>query len=397
MRIWEFEDKKETPSDLVREQDFIMRVRRMQRTGFPHLILNFMLTSIEPLTKNEEAMESAHSRLRAFAESNRGHYFEMSNGDAFLVWENPGEARLVGARAIDAALPEYKNNTNIFMLTFRMPENYTMLRERVNSYVEDIRTKTPPATVPDKIDEGGGRLTAKSVDRIEHLLADIDVRRYGRMQPIYRDDHGTFKPIAEEYFTSFEDLRREHFPKTDVTQTDHYFFAVCGMLDQKLLTAVASAYSTVAGRAIRLNLSVASIMGAVFAQFVRAVPKEQRHLIGFELHVGDILQDFQLTLGAIEVLRKENFGISFDNVMPSMTPYFDFGKFDVSGVKISVSKDRAAQLSDPAIRKGIERIPVEKIVFSHCDNERALTVGRDIGVTQYQGWMIDDLASRKKA
>ncbi len=398
MRIWEFEDKKETPSDLVREQDFIMRVRRMQRSGSPFLVLNFILNAIEPLAKNQDALAAAQAKLRAFATSTNGFYFEMSNGDAFLVWENPGEARLIASRATDAALADYKANTNIFLLTYRMPENYALLRERTNAYVEDIRAKTPPQTAPDKIDDRGGRLTAKNVVQIEGLIAEMDIRRYGRTQSMYRcDDKGTFTPLAEEYFISFDELRRERFPKLEVAYTDHLFFAICALMDQKLLGAISSSFATIAGRNIRFNLSIASIMGAVFAQFVRAVPKDQRHLIGFELHSGDILQDFPLTLGAIEVLRKESFNIYFDNVIPSMTPYIDFGRFDVSAVKISVSKDIVSQLSVPSIRKGLERLPKDKIIFNHCDNERALNVGRELGVSVFQGWLIDDLAAQKKA
>ncbi|MFA5041786.1 MAG: hypothetical protein WC464_09170 [Bdellovibrionales bacterium] len=395
MRIWEFEDKKETPSDLVREQDFIMRVRRMQRAGSPFLILNFILTAIEPLAKSQAALEAVQNKLKAFSTSANGFYFEMSNGDVFLVWENPGEARLMGRRAIDAALNEYKANTNIFLLTYRLPENYALLRERLNSYVEDVRTNTPPAKIPDKIEDKAGRLTAKTVLQIEGILADIDLRRYGRTQSIYSDNNGELKPIAEEYFISFEDLRREHFPKIEIVQADHYFFAICALLDQKLLGAMTAAYSSIAGRAIRLNLSIASIMGSFFAQFVRAVPKDQRYLLGFELHSGDILQDFPLTLGAIEVLRKENFNIAFDSVTPNMTPYIDFGKFDVSAIKIKVSKDHIPQLFNSTIRKAVERLPIEKIIFTHCDNERALALGREMGVTTYQGWLIDDLAQKQ--
>ena len=121
MRIWEFEDKKEAPSDLVREQDFILIVRRMQRSGVHCLVLNFILTAIEPLIKNAPALELTQKKLKAFATVTKGVYYEMSNGDVFLVWENPGEARLMADHAIEAALNEYKANTNIFLLTYRMP------------------------------------------------------------------------------------------------------------------------------------------------------------------------------------------------------------------------------------------------------------------------------------
>jgi hypothetical protein len=393
MRVWELEDKKEMPSDLVREQDFILRVRRMQRTGAPCLVLNFALTSLEPLAKSASELETVHKKLSAFAASSNGSFYEMSNGDVFIVWEQPGEARLMANRAIEAALEPYKASSNQFLLTYRMPENYPQLRERTNAYIEGVRTQTLQHG-PDKVDEASGRLTARNVDQIERLLASLDVQRYGRSQIIYRDEKGVFSPVAEEYFISFEELRREHFPKLDIGGSEHLFFALCSLLDQKLLGALISSYSAVAGRTINLNLSIASIMGSTFAQFVRVVPREQRHLIGFELHSGDLFQDFALTLSAFEVLRREGFRVNIDAFTPNMVPYIAVDKLPVDRIKVNVSKDRVSQFIDPTIRKEWEKIPVGKLIFFHCDNDRALALGREMGISIYQGWLIDDIVKK---
>ncbi len=395
MRVWEFEDKNAMPSDLVREQDFILRVRRMQRLGMPCLVLNFTLDAIPTLTKDHAALEEAQKKLQSFAASTSGAYFEMSNGDAFLVWEHPGEARIISDRAIDAALAPYKNNTNLFLLTYRMPENYALLRERANYYVEAVRARTTMGGTPDKVDESSGHLTAKNVDQIEHLLGEVDVRRYGRTQSIYRNTAGVWTTVAEEYFISFEDLRRERFPKLEVVRSEHFFFAICTLLDQKLLSALTNSYELIAGRMINLNLSIPSIMGSVFAQFVRRVPHDQRHLIGFELHRGDLLQDLSLTLSAIDILKHEGFRVALDSITPNMVEYINLDKFAVDRIKINASKDRVAQLADPAIRKGIERLPSEKLIFFRCDNDRAFSIGRELGVSLFQGWLIDDLTSKK--
>lgn len=398
MRVWEFEDKKETPSNLVREQDFILRVRRMQRTGQPCLALNFILTAIEALAADAEAMEAVQKKLQAFASSTSGAYYEMSNGDVFLVWENPGEARLMANRATDAALEEHKNNTNVFLLIYRIPEAYGLLRERANVYVEEVR-KRQAALASSAISgaplESSSRLTARNVDQIEHLLADADVRRYGRSQTIRRDDKGAWTPVAEEYFISFEELRREHFPKLDMGGAEHFFQAICALLDKKLLGALTSGYQTIAGRTINLNLSIASIMDVPFAQFVRGVPRDQRRNIGFELHCADLFQDFSLTLGAIEALRSEGFRVIIDGVAPNMVSYTRFDKFSVDQIKINASKERMPQFHDPLIRKAIEGLPPEKVIFFRCDTEQALAVGREMGISVFQGWLIDDLASGK--
>ena len=108
-----------------------------------------------------------------------------------------------------------------------------------------------------------------------------------------------------------------------------------------------------------------------------------------------MLQDFSLTLSAINVLKREGFRIALDGLTPDMAGYINLDKFDVDQIKINVSKDRVLQMTDPAIRKGMERLPAKKLIFFHCDNERALALGREMGVSLYQGWLIDKLAVKK--
>ena len=154
-------------------------------------------------------------------------------------------------------------------------------------------------------------------------------------------------------------------------------------------------HETIAGRAIHLNLSVGSILGSTFAQFTHSIPVKQRELICFELHRGDLLQDFSLTMNAISVLKKEGFKVAIDAVTPDMVNFVNLSAFDTDFIKINVSKDRADQLNDPAIRKGLSQIPYKKLIFFRCDNEKALAAGLELGVSWFQGWLIDDAVKRR--
>src|ERR1700733_9509019 len=97
MRVWEFEDPKAVPSDLVLEQDFIMRVRRLNRLNTPYLIINLVLTAIDNLGRNRSTLEAAHQRLQEFAKITHGLYAEMSNGDVFITWEESKDTHALPA------------------------------------------------------------------------------------------------------------------------------------------------------------------------------------------------------------------------------------------------------------------------------------------------------------
>src|ERR1700733_11289018 len=97
-RVWEAADNNAIPSDLVREQDFIMRVRRLNRLGTPYLVINLVLTAILSLSKNRSALEAAQKRLEEFCKITNGLYAEMSNGDVFLCWEETRETHVLPSR-----------------------------------------------------------------------------------------------------------------------------------------------------------------------------------------------------------------------------------------------------------------------------------------------------------
>lgn len=402
MRVWEFDDKKAMASDLVREQDFILRIRRLQRIGSQHLVINLVLSALEVITKSQRALEAMQERLKEFAKVTQGIYAEMSNGDVFIIWEETHDAHLLSAKIVEAILPEGHGveDTSQFILTYHIPIDYTALRERANHYVELVQTagtlgEEAAASHALKSDAARGPLTPWSVDQIDKLLNDIDLRRYGRTQPIYKyQADGTWSPISEEFFISFEDLRRERFPKLEIVTPEHLFLALCQTLDKRLLASLSLNHDSIAGRNIHLNLSVGTALSPIFAQFVHSVPRKDRGLITFEIHRGDLLQDFTQTLNAFNILKLEGFNAAIDSVTPDMVNYISFPAFNTDFIKINVSKDRTDQLADPTIRKSLAQLPPDKLIFFRCDSEKALAVGLELGVSRFQGWLIDDAVAQ---
>lgn len=397
-RTWEIDDKNAVPTDLVREQDFILRLRRLARLGTPHLVVNLVLSAI-PATKTRGVMEAIQKSLQEFARVTSGSYNEMSNGDIFLVWEETGDAELLAERLM-SVLPidaRQRSDKNSYLLTYHLPADYTKLRERSNHYVEVARAAASlnagTAAEALKGDAARGPLTPWSLDQIAKLLDDIDIRVYTRTQPIYRDGGSLgWTQVSEEYFVSFDDLRRERFPKLDLISPEHLFFALCENVDQRLLAQMVKGQPPVVGRTLQLNLSIASVVGNVFAQFARAIPKDKRGQMTFEIHRGDIFQDFARTISAIQILHAEGFRVALDSVTPDMLPYINLPMFGFDQIKINVSRDRTVQLGVAAIRQAIKALPADKLVFFRCDSPQGLQIGRELGVSLFQGWHIDDLA-----
>ncbi len=400
MRTWEFEDSRAVPSSLVREQDLILRVRRLQRLGAPNLAVNIVLSAISARHGDRGPLEEAQERLQKFAQKNDATYAEMSNGDVFLLWPENNNTRKLPNKVMDVVLPDgaTSEDSKQYMIVFHMPADYVKLRERTNHYVDISRaaamsnTSATPAQMLQS-EAARGPLTAWSVDQIGKLLRDVDLNRYIRRQPVYEHQpDGSWKPLFEECFVSFDELRRTYFPHLDVSTPEHLFLDLCQTLDRRLLTDITENYEVYTGQSLSLNLSVASVMGSVFAQFARRAPRAAHANICFELHRADLLQDFPLTMNAMTVLHRESFKVAIDNVTLDMLNYLNVAMFETDFIKLNVAQERALQIKTQKTRRAIEALPREKLIFFHCDNEEALLEGVKLGITKFQGWLVDDLA-----
>lgn len=400
MRTWEFDDTRAAPSNLVLEQDFILRIRRLHRLGSPHLVANIMLSAIPSDYSGRGTTEEAQRRIQAIALAQKGTYAEMTNGDVFVMWPISSLSKVFPEQLLMVTLPNGVSPGDLdkFVRTYTLPEDYPMLRERANYYISEQRD-TPTKeddNSPSKLlqsEAARGVLSAWSVSLVEKLVKEIDLCHFIRSQTIYEyQPDKSWKQWFDETFIGLDEVKQKYFPHIDVNQPKHLFLELCQVLDRGLLEALTLNYSSVSDMSLSLNLSLHTVLGMEFAQFTHRIPKASRSRIGFEVHCGDLLQDFTQTLNAIATFKQEGYKISIDGITPDMLGYFNFAKFDVDYFKINVSKDYATSLKFPAIREGIAQAPKDKLVFFHCDNEQSLAAGIDLGVTKFQGWLVDDKA-----
>lgn len=400
MRVWEFEDNKAISSNLVREQDFIMRIRRLHRMGEADFIVNIVFSAFESPVESRGPLEEAHHRLQEFATAKNATFCEMSNGDVFLVFAQTVQVQTITDQIMLTAFQQNLggNDKEKGLKFYQLPQDYNLLRERANQYVEMVHlaAERQDGSTPAQLlqsDAARGPLSAWSVNQIELLLNDINLRRYVRTQTVYkRNPDGRFVPVFDEFFIAFEALRNAHFPHLELHSPEHLFLELCQAMDRRLLFELSEHFDTLQGRNISLNLAVASVTGSVFAQFVRKIPRSERGRIIFELHRGDLLQDFSATLNAMLTLHQEGFLVAIDSVTPDLLGYLNLALFETDFIKLNVAKDRAALLDDPKNRAALQQLRKEKIIFYRCDSDRALKQGLELGVNLFQGWLMDERA-----
>ncbi|MBV8548395.1 MAG: EAL domain-containing protein [Alphaproteobacteria bacterium] len=403
-RSWEVEDGRLLQPDPVREQDFILRVRRMQRLGTPHLAVNIALQSLPFVAAHLQVLESMHKALQEFARVTNAHFAEMSNGDVFLSWENTASANAVVDQLVAVIDMAGKHDVprDNYLHIYHMPADYTALRERINSYIELLRSSSPSAaheTAAARLhsNEARGPLTAWGVDQIDHLLSEIDIAPYAQRQAICaQQPNGIWKKQTEECYVSFTRFRKERFPKLDIDAPTHLFQALCEVIDTHLIAHFANHYDVIKGLMLNFNLSVSMVPLQGFTQFVHSVPESDRKNIGFEIHRSDLFQDVGRTLEVVDELRRFGFRVILDSVTPNLLALADLSSLRFDAIKVNVSEEKVGGFDITAARQSLSKIPPEKLIFFRCDNPHAFKLGRECGVSLYQGWLVDEQLGAKR-
>ena len=392
---------------MIHEQDFIMTVRRLNRLTAVHWVMNVVFDQLLATAPDAKLKEQLQKDLGDFCHAQGGSFHLTTNGDGFVVFPFKSEATAAqtAANIIQVILPHADEASASELAktlpAFRMPADYMDLRERVNVYLDAARgaeTIGHPLLQPDKAlqhEAVRGPLTAWSLSQLEKLIATLDISTYVRTQPAYeRQANGKWQSYFEEFHIGVSDLRRERFPRLDFAAPERLFMEFSRTLDRRLLQQLTANTDHWRGKRISINLSVETVLSQAFAQFCVAVPQAARKLVGFEINRADLFMDFTTTQNVMSVLRDGGFFVIIDGLEPEILPYLNVHRFNADYYKISVGKDQITSLNTKECQEALAKLPPSSLIFHHCDSEAALSAGKSLGVTKFQGWLIDDLATQ---
>ncbi len=383
---------------MIAEQDFILLIRRFNRLNSAHTIVNVRRKLVDYDVVSSDMVETA---IKNIVRKSSGEVYPMANGDLFLVMPVHNAEQMADLKAaLYAAMEVTTEADQDKVITFyELPKDYTALRQRANVYVELVNASEHMGAIQTvtqalQAHDVQGPLTAWSLNQVELLLDKIDIKRYVRTQPVYKqDERGVWEKKQIDFFIGIADLKRERFPRLILDTPERLFLELCSSLDRKLLLELGSFTQQWENKNISLNLSVETAFSSVFAQFCQAVSKPARRKVNFEIHRSELFLNYTTTQNALNVLKEEGFNVGIDGITASVLPYINFKGMNVDFYKINVTKEKWAGMNSPAVMEALKTLPSEKIIFSHCDHEEALQFGQKLGVRSYQGWLIDDVAN----
>ncbi|WP_448192184.1 hypothetical protein [Azospirillum sp. sgz301742] len=393
-------------------EQFIARVRRMARSSALYIVVNVNYSAFPFIRQDRQLLRIQLNGTQELAEHFGAEFWPVLGMDAFVVF--PESAFRKVPEFIDRVTANFfpdrvQDDLDLGQLvhSYNVPGGYGDLRQRANDYLEVALARaaaspcapaaasgaaTPSASV--LLAELEGPLSARLVGCLEDAVEDLDIGSYLRSQTVYRADaDGSWQPFYCEYFTGMADLHRENFPKVQLLGRRRMFHEFCQCLDEKMLSGIGAKSSEAASAgSIGINLGIKSVTGPLLSTLSRATARIARSAVVVELDVLLLLEDVAASRRATDLLREAGYRIAVDGVTLDLLGYISPERFDADFFKVHVAHDRLGSLNDPESIGALRRLGRERVIFSRCDHEMAVTVGRAIGCDKFQGRLIDRLA-----
>ena len=217
------------------------------------------------------------------------------------------------------------------------------------------------------------------------------VEKFVRHQSILLQGQSEFlAPTMRECYVSIELLRGAFFPGVEMRGSKRSFQNLTHMLDQLMLRSLA--FLPQDGLPCSLNLNVHSILTQTFETALKTASVEN---LTFEIPQPMIASHFEEFKKARDLIFSRGGRIAVDQIFPDTVDLLDLSQVKPNMAKLHWKGDLKS--SSNAHRDFVQKTLDRGIamVMSRVDDPAALEIGRDFGIKNFQGFLIDDMPAAK--
>ncbi len=387
--------------------DFVERLRKFTKG---RRAVHIRLSKLRPYNRRKHHMRIAASTFDPLVRDYDGALFRLFNNDLVLICNGVDVADMDHAvlhlRYLFAEDPFIKNGEagNIeFCTWFDLEDDYAGLLDLAQRMVsaraqrEQDQNETPNP-IAEKDEAEKTPLDPPNLAAIEEAIAQADLSTIIRRQPIcaVARDHKP-EPAFYEIFTSIKLLCEMLMPHIDVQANPWLFRDLTQHLDRRMISYLAQNGETTRGQPFSVNLNVSTLLSPEFLDFDEQLNKGTRGGIVIELQLFDIYADLGNFLFARDFLHERGYKFCLDATTHMSLPLIDRAELGFDLIKLLWNNDLADQLNGPrgrSLRLAAEKAGPERLILAHCDSEQALEVGESLGITLYQGYLLDEMLAR---
>jgi hypothetical protein len=351
-------------------------VRDCAASGTPRQALLLRLSELPEGRTRPHHYELAREALLPLTGAARAQLFQLPNQDLAVVWrgETPTLRRSLDALRLlfadDPTLPDPMALVSVLAL----PADAEPLLRVVAA---SLRPRMPPARPA----LGGRKLDPPTLLALERAIAQADMSRFARREPVVRLTPEGYRLAWERRFLSDAELFETILPDRTPRAEPWLFRRLTRTLDRRMLALLAAADELRGVPPFSLDLNVASLLGPEFLRFDANLPAALRGQVVVNLHGADMLTDLASFCFARDFVHARGYRLLLRDAGPAQLALLPPARLGLDLVQLRFSAALAVASLDDAIDPAT-------VILAGVDTAAALGWGREQGIGLYQGRLV---------
>ncbi|MEQ8229171.1 MAG: EAL domain-containing protein [Rhodospirillales bacterium] len=399
----------EIPSpDNLEEKLLLDRLNRMEAGGTGYYAVHLHLSDLKSANRKPHFIRLAARNFDVLTNQHEATLFQMKNADQILLCHNvpvnEAEVPVEKVRALFSEDPlSHIDETGL--AEDRLSTWYDLSeQDDFRSFVRVLGTLVLEAeeTVKREAAEQvaqqksvGQPLTAQHLTALSQVLPKVPIDDLIREQLcLHIGANGPEGVLFREHFISIGDLKKRIAPGVNLFSSIWLFQFLTETLDRVILSNMSGRNFEKMNEPISLNLNVGTVLSRDFQNFHRAVSGHEEQVV-IEMQVIDIFSDVDAFHIARNMLQQNGYRVLVDGISPVSMQFFDPAVLEADFIKIGWGKEFVNEDEEDSkvedLRRIIRDAGKESIILSRVDSEDAIQWGLNLGITRFQGFLMDRL------
>jgi len=408
-------DMAEIPKpDTLEERLLLDRLNRMEQGGAGYYAVHIHLSDLKHSNRKPHFVRLAARNFDGLTNQHDSTLFQMKNADLVLLCRNVpvGEAEIPVEKVralfsedpltqVDETGLEEDRLSTWYDLSER--EDFAAFRKIVGHLItvaeETAKREAAEAAAQQKA--VGQPLTAQHLTALSQVLPRVPLDDLIREQLcLHIGANGPEGVLFRESFVSIGDLKKRVAPGVNLFSSTWLFQYLTEALDRVVLASMAKRKFEDLSEPLSLNLNIGTVLSRDFQSFHRAVAGHADKVI-VEMQVVDIFTDVESFHIARQMLQQNGYRVLVDGISPVSMQFFDPAILQADFIKIGWGKEFERSEEDPSKVEDLRRIIRDagrrSIILSRVDSENAIQWGLNLGITRFQGFLMDRMIDAVRA
>jgi len=391
------------------ESALMSALQRLDRHRQNRWGLELRLSALRPYHRKPQNVRAVRKLLTPLRQRYEASVFQLSSGDLFILMQCPSisEAKpvLTNILALFAEDPLLAGKGEAEALDalspiFDLETGYEAARNHIASVIEQSRGLRAEAAADPSGKGPANVISPQQITEIERAIKTANLANLLRRQSACVVAPGLPpSPVFHELFFSTADLAQLITPGYDLTSNKWLFQHLTGLFDQRMLALLMDRAYRGTLRNASVNLTLKTILTQEFLDFDTETNVKDRGSLAIELPFVEVMGEPGEFLFTQKLLHGLGYKIILDGVRHEALPLIDRELLGIDMVKVIWEQgleDHVAGNWEDKLRTAIQRIGRERVCFCRVDAPEAIEVGRKLGVSLFQGRLIDGMVQERK-